>query len=129
MAEAATKEAEEKHVSKNEGWRDRVQEATACQSTVINGVTIMLQMLATTLSQAETAAELKEIVDTIYSDANALANAVAANTPAQGGAGEGAPATSHPAPTPPAPPSAAEPEPEHEESAEPHHARSSRKKG
>jgi|SRR5215469_15155102 len=82
-----------------------VQNAVAAEQTVINGVTTLLQQLSQQLKDAlasEDPAAIQGLIDQINQNANALANAVAANTPAAGGAGVGPPATG-PQENPPAP--------------------------
>ena len=83
-----------------------VQNAVAAEQTVVSAVTTLLQQLSQQLKDAiaaEDPAALQALVDQINTNANSLANAVAANTPGTGTSG----VTPAPAPAPaPATPAA-----------------------
>lgn len=81
---------------------DDVRTAIASETNVVNAVTALLQQLSQQLKDAIAAndpAALQSLVDEINTNANSLANAVAANTPGQGTSG----VTPAPAPAPAAP--------------------------
>ena len=73
-----------------------VQNAVASEQTVITGVQTLLQQLSQQLKDAiaaEDPAALQQLVDQINANANALANAVNANTPGAGTSGTNPPPT------------------------------------
>ena len=75
---------------------DDIHADVAAQTTVVSSVTTLLQQLGQQLKDAIAAndpAALQELADQIVANSNALANAVAANTP-------GTPGSTQPAPTP-----------------------------
>jgi hypothetical protein len=77
-----------------------IQNAVAAETTVVGSVTTLLQQLAQQLKDAIAAQDpvaLQAVVDAINTNANQLANAVAANTPGTGTSGVTPPA---PAPAP-----------------------------
>lgn len=79
-----------------------VQNAVASETSVVTGVTTLLQNLSQQLKDAiaaEDPAALQALVDQINTNANQLANAVAANTPGTPGSVTPAPAP-EPAPAP-----------------------------
>ena len=81
---------------------DDVRTAIAGETSVVNAVTALLQQLSAQLKAAlaaEDPAAIQSLIDEINTNANSLANAVAANTPGVG--------TSGVTPTPPSAPAAA----------------------
>jgi hypothetical protein len=82
---------------------DDVRTAIASETNVVNAVTALLQQLSAQLKTAlaaEDPAAIQSLIDEINTNANSLANAVAANTPGVGTSG----VTPAPAPAPaPAP--------------------------
>jgi hypothetical protein len=80
-----------------------VQNAVAAEQTVVGAVTTLLQQLSQQLKDAlasEDPAALQAVVDSINTNANSLANAVAANTPGVGTSGVTPAPAPAPAPTP-----------------------------